>query len=62
VYDGSSSYDLELLVKQQQNTVDPSLVSEYILTDADFNRDKYVPGGIGLSALYNDLKEMSGIE
>ena len=32
------------------------------LTDADFNRDKYVPGGIGLSALYNDLKEMSGIE
>ena len=36
VYDGSSSYDLELLVKQQQNTVDPSLVSEYILTDADF--------------------------
>jgi DGQHR domain-containing protein len=32
------------------------------LTDADFNRDKYVPGGIGQSALYNDLKEMSGIE
>ena len=32
------------------------------LTDADFNRDRYVPGGIGQSALYNDLKEMSGIE
>jgi DGQHR domain-containing protein len=32
------------------------------LTDEDFNRDKYVPGGIGQSALYNDLKEMSGIE
>lgn len=32
------------------------------LKDADFNRDKYVPGGIGQSALYNDLKEMSGIE
>lgn len=32
------------------------------LTDTDFNRDKYVPGGIGQSALYNDLKEMSGIE
>lgn len=32
------------------------------LIDADFNRDKYVPGAIGQSALYNDLKGMSGIE
>ncbi|WP_445749171.1 DGQHR domain-containing protein [Polaribacter sp.] len=32
------------------------------LTDADFNRERYVPGGIGQSKLYNDLKDMSGIK
>lgn len=31
------------------------------LTEEDFNRDKYVPGGIGQSALYQDIKEQSGI-
>ncbi|WP_264529449.1 DGQHR domain-containing protein [Flavobacterium sp. N502540] len=31
------------------------------LEEEDFNRQKYVPGGIGQSALYNDLKEQSGL-
>lgn len=31
------------------------------LKDQDFNRDKYVPGGIGQSTLYKDLKNQSGI-
>lgn len=29
------------------------------LTGLDFNRDRYVPGGIGQSTLYKDLKEQS---
>lgn len=32
------------------------------LVDSDFNREKYVPGGIGQSKLYNDLKSMSGLD
>jgi len=36
VYDGSS-YDLELLVKQQQNAPDPSVTSDYTLTEDDFD-------------------------
>lgn len=31
------------------------------LKDEDFNRDRYVPGGIGQSTLYKDLKNQSGI-
>lgn len=31
------------------------------LQDSDFNRERYVPGGIGQSKLYKDLKEMSGV-
>lgn len=31
------------------------------LIDEDFNRDRYVPGGIGQSTLYKDLKNQSGI-
>lgn len=31
------------------------------LEEKDFNRQRYVPGGIGQSALYNDLKEQSGL-
>lgn len=31
------------------------------LLESDFNRENYVPGGIGQSKLYNDLKEQSGI-
>ncbi|MGM8361012.1 DGQHR domain-containing protein [Flavobacterium sp. ARAG 55.4] len=31
------------------------------LEENDFNRQKYVPGGIGQSALYNDLKTQSGL-
>lgn len=31
------------------------------LEEKDFNRQKYVPGGIGQSALYNDLKKESGL-
>lgn len=31
------------------------------LEDKDFNRERYVPGGIGQSKLYKDLKEQSGI-
>lgn len=31
------------------------------LEEKDFNRQRYVPGGIGLSALYNDFIEQSGL-
>lgn len=31
------------------------------LQENDFNRDNYVPGGIGQSKLYNDFLELSGI-
>lgn len=31
------------------------------LQEDDFNRDNYVPGGIGQSKLYNDFRELSGI-
>jgi hypothetical protein len=37
VYDGSSSYDLELLVKQQQNQPNATLTTNYTLTEDDFD-------------------------
>jgi hypothetical protein len=37
VYDGSSSYDLELLVKQQQNQPNAALTTNYTLTEDDFD-------------------------
>lgn len=38
-----------------------SIFDQIQLEENDFNRQKYVPGGIGQSALYNDLKEQSGL-
>ena len=37
------------------------IFEEIELTDSDFNRDRYVPGGIGQSKLYKDLKTQSGL-
>ncbi|HMS39839.1 MAG TPA: DGQHR domain-containing protein [Pyrinomonadaceae bacterium] len=31
------------------------------IEDTDFNKDKYIPGGVGISTLFNELKEKSGL-
>lgn len=38
-----------------------SIFDKINLEEKDFNREKYVPGGIGQSALYNDLLNQSGL-
>lgn len=38
-----------------------SVFNNITLSEQDFNRQKYVPGGIGQSLLYNDLMDQSGL-
>lgn len=47
----------EVITKEEFKAIFDSIE----LKENDFNRQRYVPGGIGQSALYNDLKSQSGL-
>jgi DGQHR domain-containing protein len=47
----------EVITKDEFKTIFDNME----LTEEDFNTTKYVPGGMGISSLYKDLKTQSGI-